>query len=224
MSFNSFHEENNSSKNQRSVLMKLYLNETSPFARFVLICIMEYELDQPELIWVNPWEWEPALVEKNPFSMVPVLLTESNDTLYESSIIVKYLTKHKTSHSSFNEYQWEGFSKILLETAFRHVSLARYSPKEGKDHPFIVRTERMLQSALGSVSTFPLSSTEDGIYPLGALQLATALDYIDFRLPSLSKKYLSKKISAEMNIIRKRPSFVKTNAENIAKLKQKSLQ
>ncbi|NWO06368.1 MAG: glutathione S-transferase N-terminal domain-containing protein, partial [Alteromonadaceae bacterium] len=47
--------------------MELYLNQTSPYARVARICAIEKQLSQDvNLVWVDPWADDTALLIANP--------------------------------------------------------------------------------------------------------------------------------------------------------------
>ncbi|MBD2777894.1 glutathione S-transferase family protein [Iningainema tapete] len=193
--------------------MKLYLNDTSPFARLILICALEYNIKEIELIWVDPWEMPTNLLAINPFSTVPVLQLDNGDVLYESSIIATYLTSNSTRHTLL-EYQRFALGKMLIETAFRHVSLTRYSPENITPHPFIARTEQVLKQALNTLSEYDLPNFSAKEAPdLASLQLAVALDYLTFRLPNLVQSYLHPKVIERLSTFQLRHSFALTTPE-----------
>lgn len=194
--------------------MKLYLNDTSPFARLVLICISEYNLPAPELVWVNPWSFSDDLLPLNPFSMVPTLELDDGEALYESGIIVNYLTQNQHIPQSLLDFQTLALGKTLLDTAFRHVSLSRYAPDGATPHPFIARTEHMIIHALESLPSH--LNTENP--SLATLQLFCALDYVNFRLPLLAQKHFSEYIKAQLAIFKRRTSFVGTTPEALKNL------
>lgn len=193
--------------------MKLYLNDTSPFARLILICALEYDIKEMELIWVDPWSMPTNLLAINPFSTVPVLQLDNGDVLYESSIIALYLTSHLPLPTLI-EYQRLALGKMLIETAFRHVSLARYSPKNLSCHPFIARTEQVIKQALQTLLEPDLPSFSVNVAPdLASLQLAVALDYLTFRLPNLVQSYLHLKVTERLSTFQLRQSFALTTPE-----------
>ena len=61
-------------------MMKLYFSKTSPYARKVRIAIEELGLaDQVEEILADPFAPTAELLEANPLSKVPTLVTERNE-------------------------------------------------------------------------------------------------------------------------------------------------
>lgn len=79
--------------------MKLYLNETSPFSRVVLVTAMltntqrlsEGLTKTLSLEWVDPWQSPDNLKEVNPFCTIPVLELDDGTALSESVCICEYL-------------------------------------------------------------------------------------------------------------------------------------
>jgi glutathione S-transferase len=198
--------------------MKLYLNTTSPFARWVLVCALEYAVPDLELIWVNPWDTPETLTRVNPFSTVPVLQINQAEALYESSIIVRYLTQTSISQSpSLQEFQRLALGKMLLETAFRHTSLKRYAPVGLPPHPFIEQTERGLMRVLQTLSVQDLSSFSAQERPdLASLQVAIGLDYIAFRCPDLFVSSVAQSLQEQLRTYQLRPSFELTTPSALA--------
>ncbi len=72
--------------------MKLHYSSTSPFTRKVLVCAGELGIaDKIEKLATNPWESAAALVDNNPLSRIPVLITDEGLVLYDSPVICEYL-------------------------------------------------------------------------------------------------------------------------------------
>ncbi|BAS55006.1 glutathione S-transferase family protein [Leptolyngbya boryana NIES-2135] len=198
--------------------MKLYLNTTSPFARWVLVCALEYAVPDLELIWVNPWDTPETLTRVNPFSTVPVLQMNQTEALYESSIIVRYLIPASIAQSpSLQELQRLALGKMLLETAFRHTSLKRYAPAGLPPHPLIEQTERGLTRVLQTLSVQDLPSFSAQQRPdVASLQIAIALDYISFRCPDLFVSSVAQSLQEQLHAYQLRPSFEFTTPSALA--------
>jgi glutathione S-transferase len=197
--------------------MKLYLNETSPFARWVLICTIEYCLYDLQLIWVNPWENPDILQDVNPFSTVPTLVTDQGHVIYESYFIVQYLVNYlnQGNRSSLEidleRLQRSALGKMLMETIFRQVSLCRYTPENEPFHPFVDRFHQTIERVVKSISQqdLPIFST-DRIPDFSSLQLAVALDYLAFRHPKLMASSMPEFLGQHLSHYQSRPSFIMT--------------
>ena len=74
--------------------MKLFLNDSSPYARLVLVVIHEKHLiGEVELVWTDPWSSPPELMAVNPFAKVPALITREGLPLMDSVLICEYLIR-----------------------------------------------------------------------------------------------------------------------------------
>ena len=72
--------------------MKLYCNETSPYARKVRVVAIELGLsDLIEEVHCDPFSAPPELLAANPLSRVPTLITEKGESLPDSALIIEYL-------------------------------------------------------------------------------------------------------------------------------------
>jgi glutathione S-transferase len=74
--------------------MKLYHSPLSPFVRKVLVAAHELGLAN-RIEWVpistTPMAPDPKLKAANPLNKIPALVTDDNDTLYDSGVILEYL-------------------------------------------------------------------------------------------------------------------------------------
>ncbi|MDR0588250.1 MAG: glutathione S-transferase N-terminal domain-containing protein [Burkholderiales bacterium] len=200
--------------------MNLYYTPTSPFARWVVVTILECHLPKPNLVVADPWVFPKALVESNPFSTVPALTTDDNETIVESLLIVQYLFRASASKSNKTKMSHElpllGYAKLLLETAFRNVSLANHHPDHKTSHPFIARTQTMLTQALEKLPQY-LPKTPLFNHP-AHLHLAVALDYLSFRKPMLADQFLDEAARVFLSPFLERESFTKTSPKNFGTL------
>ena len=71
--------------------MKLYFAKASPFARKVRVLVAEKGIAGIEEIELSPWARPGELVAANPLSQVPTLLTDADESLYDSLVICEYL-------------------------------------------------------------------------------------------------------------------------------------
>jgi glutathione S-transferase len=167
--------------------MKLYLNATSPYARFVRVVALEKGL-QPELVWVDPWSNDPALLAVNPALRVPALETEQGTCLSESMLIALHLDQATGTPSLLPAKEQEqvlqlmGWGQGLTDAAFNTV-IAR------KHQGSTVDQSELGQRRLAAIS-HTLQQLEQQVQGLeklhlGGLLVAVALDYLSFRLPEI---------------------------------------
>ena len=69
---------------------KLIISLTSPYARKVRIAAIEKGIDFEEVVDV-PWNENTGVIALNPLGKVPVWITEQNESIYDSRLIVEYL-------------------------------------------------------------------------------------------------------------------------------------
>lgn len=69
---------------------KLILSTTSPYARRVRMTALENRIDFDVVVDV-PWNEDTGVINFNPLGKVPVWITESNDNIFDSRVIVEYL-------------------------------------------------------------------------------------------------------------------------------------
>jgi glutathione S-transferase len=203
--------------------MQLYLNATSPFARWILIGALEYEIKDIDLIWVNPWELPAQLCQLNPFATVPLLQLANGQALYESSLIMRYLFP-PPSVEAWDNLQRLALGKMLLETAFRyvswqHVSWQRDQPEDGPVHPLLDRANQTLVRVLSQMTLADLPPVVDRP-DLASLQLAVGLDYLAFRCPELITAGLASALHDRLIEYQARSSFVYTKPTALAQAPQ----
>lgn len=69
---------------------KLVLSTTSPYARRVRITALENKIDFETDIDV-PWNENTGVIKLNPLGKVPVWVTEENESIFDSRVIVEFL-------------------------------------------------------------------------------------------------------------------------------------
>lgn len=70
--------------------VKLINNKPSPFGRKVIIALEEKNV--PYVIELDiPWHSDTTVPEYNPLEQLPILITDSGETVYESSYILEWL-------------------------------------------------------------------------------------------------------------------------------------
>jgi glutathione S-transferase len=173
--------------------MKLYLNTSSPFARYVRVVALQLEqgLEQAlELAWCDPWGNDPELIALNPLCRIPTLVTDQGIGLSESGLIVQYLLQQKPEHElAKSAYDPEvlqlcGLAHGLMELSFNTVINDKHAGKEQRASYLgerrVAGIKRMLEQLEQGQPDRP-----DGNLNLADLALVVALQYLMFRLPEL---------------------------------------
>lgn len=133
--------------------MQLYLNDTSPFARLVLVTALEFGIENIVLNWVDPWASADTLTSINPFSTVPALKPENGPVILESLLICQYLyeqSKGKSHSCDVIDLHRLSIGKTLMEVSFRNVILQRFVPQPTSCELF-TRSQSGIARALASL-------------------------------------------------------------------------
>jgi glutathione S-transferase len=113
---------------------------------------------------------------------------------------------------------------MLMETAFRHVSLQRYDRNVDQPHPLIAQTDQGLSRVLQRLVITDLPDGGAAASPDAAnLQLAVALDYLHFRRPDLLTAALAPALHDRLARYQARPSFSRTTPMALAVQPQRIL-
>lgn len=71
-------------------MLKLLSATPSPFARKVRVVLLEKNIPF-ELVTINPWNINADIERYNPLGKIPVLITENNETIYDSKFITEWI-------------------------------------------------------------------------------------------------------------------------------------
>lgn len=168
--------------------MKLIISETSPYARKCRALVREKGLQaKVQEVVSMPFDDDPELLEANPLGKVPALTRDNASTLIDSPLICEFL-------DSLDEPRWIPVSGPARWRVLRFQSLAdglidltigrrielvrdeklRYDFWVGRQERGIARTLDLLETECDKFA---------GAVDLGALSIAVALGYLDFRYP-----------------------------------------
>lgn len=163
--------------------MQLFYSPTSPYARKCRVLVREFGLlDSVVEVDANPFEDGAGLLRANPLGRVPCLAMEDGHALTESCLIAAWLNAQAKTPwaSSWDDRRIEALGSGLLDLAVaRRVEMVRETALFS-DY-WIGRRERGILRALDEMEAeAPMLKTSQS---LGALTIAIALDYLDFRFP-----------------------------------------
>ena len=68
--------------------MKLYTSTTSPTSRAIILTALAQGKDTLQLAYADPWTTPPELTAENPFSQVPVLITDDGVHIYNTLCVM----------------------------------------------------------------------------------------------------------------------------------------
>ena len=170
--------------------MRLLASPTSPYARLVRVVLAEKRLlEHMQVDMVDPWASPEALVQVNPLSKIPTLVTEHGVVLTESSLIALYLESTFPEPALVPPHTLErvmrrlALAQGMLDAAVTVFANRRF--RDDADSDVIVR--RRLDGLPGLVAAVAedVDGEHRGEPDLGDLALVVALEYLAFRLPEI---------------------------------------
>ncbi|MBO6730438.1 MAG: glutathione S-transferase N-terminal domain-containing protein [Maricaulis sp.] len=189
--------------------MQLLVSHTSPYARKCRVLVRELGLqDKVEEIDAHPFEDGEILLRANPLGRVPCLIRDGKG--YPESTLIGEILHEEAGYPW--RYDWEdqrveALASGLLDLAVgRRVEMVRdtaiYSDYWiGRREAGIARTLDVLESeAKRGLETDTM----------GALTIAIAVSYLDFRFPESDWRSGRAKLSALYEVWAARPSFQQT--------------
>ena len=192
-----------------SVPMKLFFNQTSPYARKVRVAAHELGIfDRLELVETDPWVDSPRFFTAAPLGKVPALVAEDGTLIVDSGTICQYLDSlspgRPLASDQFHVLARAALAHGLVDAAFATV-IERRRPREFQWTEWKARQRRAIERTLPRIAPPPA-----GRFDLGDLTLAVALAYLDFRLPEISWRNTQPGLGTWLDAVTARPSIAAT--------------
>ena len=167
--------------------MLLRHSHTSPFVRKVTVLLHETGLnDRVEIETVDAWSEPTALTDQNPLSMVPTLVTDDGQVLYDSPVICEYLDQQHAGQRMIpnDDMRWtvlreQALGDGILDSAVLIFVECHKRPQELRWDWWLDLKRRAITRSLDQ-----LEQQADGLgdrVDLGTITLAVALSYLDLR-------------------------------------------
>jgi glutathione S-transferase len=165
--------------------MKLAYSPASPYVRKVNACAIKRGIDGK----IERWKigtTDPALLEVNPLSKVPTLITDDGAMLYDSPVICEYLDSVGSAPKLFpaaGPARWKAICQqalgdgILDATQPRRREIAL--PQDDGRKAYIEVQQAKVKNAL-AVLEKDAGSLGD-LVTIGEITIGCALGYLDFR-------------------------------------------
>ena len=165
--------------------MHLFTNTTSPFARIVRIALREKGLTDTEERIVNPWADDAGLLAANSAARVPVLVTDDDENLSESLLILLWLEKQFPFPSLVagnigNVLQVSGIAFGVMEAAVHKLVGRVICGPTFDEAPVGLRRRRTILTGLEQLEANPPKYI-DGTPDLSVIIAIATLDYVIFR-------------------------------------------
>lgn len=155
--------------------MKLYLSHTSPYGRLCLTRARLLGLNDLELHFLDPWQNPAELEVLNPFSQIPLLVTNHDEVIYNSDLICRYLAPEEVPSAA--ELAVTAYATSLLDTAIQAFKLEKKAG-ESREHFLVRRSLEAIERALPLAPA--LHPADRGSWPqmmLGMCLLTVKLRY-----------------------------------------------
>jgi glutathione S-transferase len=197
--------------------VQLYFSPTSPYARKVRISAQELgfgekiELLSIALTPINPHD---ALRSSNPLGKIPTLITDEGEALYDSPVICEYLDALAGGHRLFpaaGPARWRALRRQALADGILDAAvLLRYEealrPKELRWREWVDGQWLKMRTGLDALERERL----EGAFDIGAISIACALGYLDFRYVSEGWRASRPRLTAWAGEINQRSSLLAT--------------
>ncbi|MFT5115693.1 MAG: glutathione S-transferase [Parasphingorhabdus sp.] len=202
--------------------MKLYFNPASPFVRKVRMVAEAKNLSEKiELIdcVLTPVNPDENVIQDNPLGKIPALYSENIGWLYDSRVICEYLDQFGSGAILFPATGIDRWSTLRFQSVGDGIC----------DAAILVRYERFVRSeneqsevwVSGQMEKVQrgLSWLEQQVSELknrtdiGAIALACALGYLDFRIPDLGWRESNPQLANTFEQLKTLPGFSATSPD-----------
>jgi glutathione S-transferase len=166
--------------------MKLHYSANSPFARKVMACAVARGIaDRIETVGSNPHVSPDDLLRSNPLSKIPCLVLEDGTAIFDSPVICEYLDSVGEANGLFPSSgtpRWVRISVMhALADGIADALVARRmhggAPMDEARTAFLARQKAAVARGLAVLESDP----PKGLSDIGAIAVACALGYLDFR-------------------------------------------
>ena len=198
--------------------MKLIMTPTSPFARKVRIVLAEKRIEYEQVV-DSPWEAGTHVPDYNPLGMVPVLVLDDNQTLFDSRVIVEYLDTvspvsrliPEPSRQRIAVKRWEALADGICD-AVALIVVEHRRPLRQQSKDWIKRQQGKVDLGVvlmaQELGERPWCSGE--AYSLADIAVGCALGYLDLRQADLDWRGRHDNLAQLAVKLAKRPSFADT--------------
>lgn len=194
--------------------MKLYCSPTSPYARKVRVVAAELGLtDLIEEIAVDPHVSPIELIAVNPLSKIPVLVTERDEILPDSRLIIEYLLTRGRGITGLprGTKRWAALRAQVTADGVIDAAVATVMEKRRPESivymAFLDRQANLITRALDLLET-EVPQFEPDAPSVVEISVGVALSYLDFRLPYLEWHKGREALAAWHAAFAQRPSML----------------
>jgi glutathione S-transferase len=196
--------------------MRLYMSTGSPFVRKCRIVLRERGLlSRVEETTIDfPYKTDPGHLATNPIGQVPALIADDGTPYFSSALICDYLDAlagaprllPSEGDAHFRVRRQEALADGIMEMTVKRVMEMR-RPDGEKSPTWIGHWEDGMARGLDAAEAVaPDASTVD----LGAIALAVAATYLEFRRPEMGWRTGRPRLAALTDALEARSSFKET--------------
>ena len=191
--------------------MKLYYHPVSPFVRKAMICAFENGIFE-RIVLVPADTLDEGLRRVNPLGKIPALELDDGSCLYDSRVICEYLdgigtgaTIPESGHDRLRARLLEALGDGIADATLRRVMELR-RPEGDRHADVIERQARAMRAGLAEAERL----LDGERFTLGEAALASALIYIDARLPDEAWRGRQPDLAVWFDKVLQRPSVAGT--------------
>jgi len=189
----------------------------SPYVRRVAIYmkVLGIEFEHRPLSVFSDFE---AFTKLNPAVKAPTLITEDNQVLIDSTLIINYLEKYSghspapTSASGAEELRdlhLTGFALAACEKAVQIVYEQRLRPEEKQHQPWLNRVTQQLHGAWQTLEN-GLRESHPEMLSVAGISIAVAWSFTELMLPDTVSRALYPQLTGFTLQAEQRPEFLAT--------------
>lgn len=169
--------------------MRLYCSKTSPYSRKVRIALIEQGIaGEVEEVMTDPFNPPPELLAANPMSKIPTLVTDRGEALPDSNLILEYLQARHGGLAPLprGSRRWAALRLQRIADGVTDAAVAIvYEKRRPESIVFTPFVDRQIQAVQRGLELLELEVGALATETIGVVEIsaATALAYLDFRLP-----------------------------------------
>jgi glutathione S-transferase len=196
--------------------MRLLYTPNSPFARKARVLVRERQasgLVEEQI--ADPFDSGSAVQSANPLGKVPALVISGRSAIFDSPLIVEYLDSNLPGAASLppsGEARWRSLRYQALADGIMDAGVSMVFEKARSDSTPSARwMDRWRTAILGSVAMLEDEVQDLPTFPdVGAIAVACALCYLDFRHAALNWRADAEKLVLWLEDATRRPSMTAT--------------
>jgi len=198
--------------------MKLLYTPNSPYARKVRIVAIEkhIELELQEVVLGDP---DSPVMHYNPLGKVPTIVFDDETALYDSRVIVEYLSaRTPVNHLLPSEHKlkievlrWEALADGVCDAVVA-IILEQRKPEAQQSEAVLTKQRLKVEAGLAALNK-DISKKKwcvNETFSLADISVGCLLGYLDLRLKQLNWQDQYPNLAKHFTILSKRPSFKET--------------